>query len=62
LASLRVPGGTIFSIGALTLFVIGLWIFPHHEGEQREEGAFAARHRRSTGNRSAIASQNGRAG
>jgi nitric oxide reductase subunit B len=37
---LRVPGDTIFAIGALalTLFVIGLWILPRLEGEQREEG------------------------
>jgi nitric oxide reductase subunit B len=35
---LRVPGDTIFSIGALALalFVVGLWIFPRGEGERRE--------------------------
>jgi nitric oxide reductase subunit B len=35
---LRVPGDIIFSIGALALmlFVIGLWVFPRREGEQRE--------------------------
>jgi nitric oxide reductase subunit B len=35
---LRVPGDTIFSIGALalTLFVAGLWLFPRRIDEQRE--------------------------
>ena len=35
---LRVPGDTIFAIGAvaLALFVIGLWIFPRREGEETE--------------------------
>ena len=38
---MRVPGDTIFSIGALALalFVIGLWIFPRREGERREAEA-----------------------
>jgi nitric oxide reductase subunit B len=38
---LRVPGDTIFSIGALALaaFVIGLWVFPRHEAERREREA-----------------------
>jgi nitric oxide reductase subunit B len=35
---LRVPGDTIFSIGALALavFVVGLWVLPRREGERRE--------------------------
>ena len=35
---LRVPGDTIFAIGALILavFVIGLWVFPRREGERVE--------------------------
>jgi len=35
---LRVPGDTIFAIGALALalFVVGLWVFPRREGERRE--------------------------
>jgi nitric oxide reductase subunit B len=35
---LRVPGDTIFAIGALALalFVIGLWLFPRREGERIE--------------------------
>lgn len=38
---LRVPGDTIFSIGALALavFVGGLWVFPRREEEQREREA-----------------------
>ena len=38
---LRVPGDTIFSIGALALavFVGGLWVFPRREEEQREPEA-----------------------
>jgi nitric oxide reductase subunit B len=33
----RVPGDTIFAIGAaLAAFVIGLWVFPRHEGEAIE--------------------------
>jgi nitric oxide reductase subunit B len=34
---MRVPGDTVFSIGALALavFVIGLWIFPRREGEAK---------------------------
>ncbi|MCC6920756.1 MAG: nitric-oxide reductase large subunit [Alphaproteobacteria bacterium] len=50
---LRVPGDTIFSIGALALvvFVAGLWLFPRREDEVRERGdgeapAAAARHGR----------------
>ena len=36
---MRVPGDTIFSIGALALvvFVIGLWISPRREGQRVEE-------------------------
>jgi nitric oxide reductase subunit B len=35
---MRVPGDTIFSIGALalTVFVIGLWLFPRRESDRRE--------------------------
>ncbi len=35
---LRVPGDTVFTVGALALvvFVIGLWVFPRREDEQRE--------------------------
>ncbi|MCC6469650.1 MAG: nitric-oxide reductase large subunit [Alphaproteobacteria bacterium] len=35
---MRVPGDTVFSLGALalTVFVIGLWIFPRREDELRE--------------------------
>jgi nitric oxide reductase subunit B len=35
---LRVPGDTIFAIGALilALFIAGLWLFPRREDEQRE--------------------------
>jgi nitric oxide reductase subunit B len=47
---LRVPGDTIFSVGALALalFVIGLWIFPRREGEVR-----VAEHERGDGARAA---------
>jgi hypothetical protein len=33
-----VPGDTIFSIGALalTIFVIGLWLFPRRESDRLE--------------------------
>ena len=36
---MRVPGDTIFSIGALALvlFVIGLWVLLRREGERRED-------------------------
>lgn len=35
---LRVPGDTIFAIGALllALFVVGLWVFPRREDEVRK--------------------------
>jgi nitric oxide reductase subunit B len=38
---LRVPGDTIFAIGAVALavFVAGLWLFPRREDETRERGA-----------------------
>jgi nitric oxide reductase subunit B len=38
---MRVPGDIVFSIGALSLavFVIGLWIFPRREGEERDYDA-----------------------
>lgn len=38
---LRVPGDTIFAIGALALalFVAGLWLFPRREGEPRRRKA-----------------------
>ncbi|WP_374650465.1 nitric-oxide reductase large subunit [Dongia sp.] len=44
---MRVPGDTIFSIGALALavFVIGLWIFPRREDEVR---ALEAEYREET--------------
>jgi nitric oxide reductase subunit B len=44
---LRVPGDTIFAIGALALvvFVVGLWVFPRHEGEERETGRARDRER-----------------
>lgn len=40
---LRVPGDTIFAIGALALavFVVGLWVFPRREDERRESEAEA---------------------
>jgi nitric oxide reductase subunit B len=36
---MRVPGDTIFSIGALALvlFVLGLWVLPRREDERRED-------------------------
>jgi nitric oxide reductase subunit B len=43
---MRVPGDTIFAIGALALavFVIGLWVFPRREGEPaRQDGGEATR-------------------
>lgn len=42
---LRVPGDTIFAIGALalTLFVIGLWVFPRREDEVRADEPDRAR-------------------
>lgn len=46
---LRVPGDTIFSIGAvaLAIFVIGLWISPRREGERRSEDSEAGASARS---------------
>ncbi|MGE3295605.1 MAG: nitric-oxide reductase large subunit [Geminicoccaceae bacterium] len=43
---LRVPGDTIFSIGALALalFVIGLWVFPRRLGERPRDVAEPVRH------------------
>jgi nitric oxide reductase subunit B len=51
---LRVPGDTIFAIGALILvvFIAGLWIFPRREDELPvESGEKDARARTPSGSR-----------